>query len=158
MKKALKKFIDDNLDAVINDEVSDEGKHAKLKMINDVNKTVTSLEQRQNNEKDLASKKANDEKRFQIEFQKINLSEESLKLERDKFEFQKEMELQKARNEANDRKFKLLGIVVPVIGTVLTTVITTVTYASLTRNAQRHDYNDFQMESQFSKEARNKIK
>lgn len=141
--------------AELYDQAEDEGcsKLDYVKMLKELSTMATEEEKLSNNYSLTRLEKEKLEFQKQLEFQKNDLEKNKLEFEKEKLEFQKES-LQKTNSLSKlTLGVSICGIVIPAVVTIISKFV----YARLTTNAQLHDYNDYIMESSFSKENRNHL-
>lgn len=163
-KTTLKKILGDDLNNFENVGLNDEN---KIKGLNAIGKEMNLVMAEEKQKKDLAFRerqlKLDSEKlelnKQQFEFEKAS-KEQSLKNEKEKNELEKnrldeELNIKKEELASTKRKEKIA--IITAIGTFVVTLVSKVIYASLAHNAQRHDYEDYKLESPSSKEQRNNL-
>lgn len=163
-KATLKKILADDLNNFEHVGLNDE---AKAKDLAAIGKEMNLIMAEEKQKKDL-----------ELREKQLNNESERLKFEKEKFEFEKTIKEQDADNERVknilDRerldeelkikkqeliiaKRKEMIAIITAIGTFGITLISKFIYAKLTYNAQMHDYEDYKLESQSSKEQRNNL-
>lgn len=92
-----------------------------------------------------------------MRMKEYELKVEQLKFDQTKLETEWGQKVIDNTREGKRLKVQLWTSVATVAAPILLGMMKLITYTSLTLNAQRHDYNDYQLESSSSKENRNNI-
>lgn len=163
-KVTLKKILEDDLKNYENVSLNDEN---KLKGLNAISKEMNLIMSEEKQNKDFKLR----EKQLEIDSEKLELSKKQFELE----QYSKTFELKLKEESMNNEKEKLNAelelkekelktvkrretiAIVTTVGTFVVSLVSKIIYAKLTLNAQRHDYEDYKLESPSSREQRNNL-
>ena len=161
----LNKILSDDLKNYENVGLNDEPQ--KMKGLEAITKEANIIRSEEKQIKDLAraeksikleeSKVDLENKKLEVEQSKINLEKEKLEIER--LKISKDYDIQKLKIESEKKQCKTNKVlsIASLIVTSSIAIISKCVYAGLTINAQKHDYEDYKIESPSSKENRNNL-
>lgn len=140
---------------------NDEGKAKALAIISrEANIILAEEKEQESHERWLESQKK-DEERYQLDksmkLKELELKQLELEHKIDEAKFDRSFQIQKFEEERRHNKWQLILSAANIGGTFLLGIITKIMFTALTVNAQRHDYNDYQLESTSSKENRTNL-
>lgn len=170
--QSIEKVLDDDLKNLDGYSLYDDKKAKALQSIKGEIAIILANEKEQLDQKQKENQNALEKEKFDLEKQRFEnekeVKEKQLELDQQKHD----LEMEKLRNDiensriqnqtaitkvANDAKFakaQLIVSIAGVVGTFLLGLVGKIMYSKLAYNAQLHEYNDYQMEPQSSKENR----
>lgn len=160
-KNKLEEILRQDLDNYENFGFNDEQKAKALGIISKEAAVLLAEDKETRDSIRVADNSAREKERFEFEkemrIKEYELKVEQLNLERQKFEDEWNQRVMDNTKAAKREKTQFWLSVAGVAAPLVLGIVKLCTYAGLTMNAQKHDYNDYQLESSSSKENRNNI-
>lgn len=179
MKKAtnrkLEKVLNDDLRNLDNLSLVDEKKVRALQSIGKEVSMISSIDKENFERESKQNQREFEERKFEFEKEKFEFEKKSKEnqtdIEKNKFDidkarfefdientkFQNQLTVSKIANDSRMANIQIILSVVSIISTFALGVVGKVIYAKLAANAQKHEYNDYQLEPVSSKENRQNL-
>jgi len=173
--RELEKVLIDDIRNFKNMSLTDPDKAKALQSIGKENTIILADDKEKSEKKAKEKQSILEEKRFDLELEKFKreeqtktkqfeLDERKFELEKAKFNhdlensrIQNEIAIKKMESESKNAQIQIYISIAGIVGTFLLGLIGKLMYVGLASNAQKHEYNDYQLEPMSSKENRQNL-